>query len=42
MTPIIEKTDAEWKALLKEKGAEPVAFDVTRKAGTERAFSGKY
>ena len=42
MTPKIQKTDAEWKALLKEKGAEPVAFEVTRHAGTERAFSGKY
>ena len=42
MTPKIQKTDAEWKALLKEKGAESVAFDVTRHAGTERAFSGKY
>ena len=42
MTPKIQKTDAEWKALLKEKGAEPVAFEVTRHAGTERAFTGKY
>ena len=42
MTQKIQKTDAEWKALLKEKGAESVAFDVTRHAGTERAFSGKY
>ena len=42
MTPKIEKTDAEWKALLAEKGAEPVAFEVTRHAGTERAFTGKY
>ena len=38
----IEKTDAEWKALLKEKGAETMAFDVTRHEATERAFSGKY
>ncbi len=38
----IQKTDAEWKALLAEKGAEPVAFEVTRRAGTERAFTGKY
>ena len=42
MHPKIEKTDAEWKALLTEKGAEPVAFEVTRRASTERAFSGKY
>lgn len=38
----IEKTDAEWKTLLKEKGAEPMAFDVARHEATERAFSGKY
>jgi len=38
----IEKTDDEWKALLKSKGAEPMAFDVTRHEATERAFSGKY
>ena len=38
----IQKTDAEWKALLAEKGAEPVAFEVTRKAATERPYTGKY
>ena len=37
----IQKTDAEWKALLAQKGAEPLAFDVTRHESTERAFSGK-
>ncbi len=42
MTPKIQKTDAEWKALLAQKGAEPVAFEVTRHAATERAFTGKY
>jgi peptide-methionine (R)-S-oxide reductase len=42
MTPPIQKTDAEWKALLAEKGAERGAFEVTRKAATERPFSGKY
>jgi peptide-methionine (R)-S-oxide reductase len=42
MTYKIEKTEAEWKALLAEKGAEPVAFQVTRHAATERPFSGKY
>ena len=42
MTYAIEKTEAEWKALLAEKNAEPLAYHVTRKAGTERAFSGKY
>ena len=38
----IEKTDAQWKALLSEKGAEATAFDVTRHEATERAFSGKH
>ncbi|WP_367846340.1 peptide-methionine (R)-S-oxide reductase MsrB [Rhodoferax sp. WC2427] len=42
MTHKIEKTDAEWKALLAEKGAEPVAFQVTRHAATERPHTGKY
>jgi len=30
MTYKIEKTDEQWKALLREKGAEPLAFEVTR------------
>jgi peptide-methionine (R)-S-oxide reductase len=38
----IQKTDAEWKALLADKGAEPGAFQVTRQAATERPFTGKY
>lgn len=42
MTHKIEKTDAEWKALLAEKGAEPAAFQVTRHAATERPHTGKY
>jgi peptide-methionine (R)-S-oxide reductase len=42
MTYPIAKTDDEWKALLKAKGAEPVAFEVTRHAATERPFTGKY
>lgn len=42
LPPNIQKTDAEWKAILKEKGAEDAAFDVTRHAGTERAYTGKY
>ncbi len=37
----ITKTDAEWRALLVAKGAEPLAFDVTRHEATERAFTGK-
>jgi peptide-methionine (R)-S-oxide reductase len=35
-------TDAQWQALLKEKKAEPLAFEVTRRAATERPYSGKY
>ena len=39
MTTPVQKTDAEWKALLAEKGAEPAAFEVTRHAATERPFT---
>jgi peptide-methionine (R)-S-oxide reductase len=42
MTNKIVKTDDEWRALLAAKGAEKLAFDVTRHEATERAFSGKY
>ena len=42
MSHKIEKTEAEWKALLAQKGAEPVAFEVTRHAATERPHTGKY
>ena len=42
MTFTVQKTDAQWKALLAEKGAEPGAFEVTRHAATERPFTGKY
>ena len=42
MSHSIKKTDTEWKALLAKKGAERGAYEVTRKAATERPFSGKY
>lgn len=42
MTYKIEKTDAEWKALLAAQGAEPHAFDITRHESTERAYTGKW
>ena len=42
MSEKIEKTDAEWKALLSSKDAEPAAFQVTRRAATERPFTGRY
>ena len=34
-------TDAQWKAVLAEKGAEPLAFEITRHEATERAYTGK-
>ena len=37
VVPKIVKSDAEWKKQLR-----PVAFEVTRRAGTEPAFSGAY
>jgi peptide-methionine (R)-S-oxide reductase len=42
MTYPITHTDDEWQALLSENGAEPQAFAVTRRAATERPFTGKY
>jgi peptide-methionine (R)-S-oxide reductase len=36
----VVKTDAQWQAQL--KGAEPLAFEVTRHADTEAPFTGKY
>jgi peptide-methionine (R)-S-oxide reductase len=41
MTYKITKTDDEWRAALAAKGAENLAFDVTRHEATERAFTGK-
>jgi peptide-methionine (R)-S-oxide reductase len=38
----VQKTEAEWRALLAEKGAEASAFQVMRQAHTERPFTGKY
>ncbi len=38
----VKETDAEWRALLASKSAEPGAFEVTRRAYTERPFTGQY
>ena len=38
----ITKTDAQWRELLAAKGAEPLAFAVTRQAATERPYTGKF
>lgn len=42
MTYPIQKTDAEWRALLASKHAEPGAHEITRQAHTERPFTGQY
>jgi peptide-methionine (R)-S-oxide reductase len=38
----IQHTDEEWRATLAAKRAEPLAFEVTRRAYTERPYTGKY
>ena len=38
----IQKTDSEWRHILEAKGAEPLAFEVTRQAYTERPYTGRY
>jgi len=37
MKPKVKKTDAEWKAQLSE-----IEYEVLRKKGTERAYTGEY
>jgi peptide-methionine (R)-S-oxide reductase len=38
----ITRTDEQWKELLAAKGAERLAFEVTRHEATERAFTGRH
>lgn len=38
----LQKTAEEWRAILAAKQAEPLAYEVTRQAATERPFTGKY
>ncbi|QBK05518.1 peptide-methionine (R)-S-oxide reductase [Hylemonella gracilis] len=42
MSYAIQKSAAEWQALLAAKHAEPGAYQVTRHAATERPYTGKY
>ncbi len=42
MTYKIQKTEAQWQALLADKGAERDAYRITRLAATERPYTGKY
>ena len=37
MTFKVNKTPEQWLALLKDKNAEPMAYQITRQAATERA-----
>ena len=41
MTFKVQKTPAEWQAALAARNAEPLAYEITRKAATERAFTGR-
>lgn len=38
----IRKSETEWREVLASKGAEPLAYHVTRQAYTERPYTGKY
>lgn len=42
MSAPLPQTETEWRTHLAAKGAETVAFEVTRHAATERPFTGKY
>ncbi len=38
----VQKTESEWREHLARQNAEPLAFEVTRHAYTERPYTGKY
>ncbi len=38
----ITRTATQWRELLAAKGAEPMAYSVTREAATERPFTGRF
>ncbi len=38
----LPQTDDAWREWLRARNAEPLAFEVTRNAATERPFTGKY
>ncbi len=40
--PPTPQTNEQWREHLAAKGAEPLAFEVTRRAHTERPFTGRY
>lgn len=42
LTPPIQKTASQWRAILAARNAEPLAYAVTREAATERGGSGLY
>jgi peptide-methionine (R)-S-oxide reductase len=35
-------TESEWRDWLAQRNAEPLAYEVTRRAATERPFTGRY
>ena len=42
MSSTTPSTETEWRALLGKRQAEPLAYEVTRQAATERPFTGRY